>query len=64
MPFPRRTILKAGLGAGTFGLAAPAIRTKPAVAADAIRVGVLFSQTGGLSIIEKSLSDATLMAIS
>lgn len=29
-----------------------------------IRVGVLFSLTGGLSIIEKSLSDATLMAIS
>ncbi len=29
-----------------------------------IKVGVLFSQTGGLSIIEKSLADATLMAIS
>lgn len=29
-----------------------------------ISVGVLFSQTGGLSIIEKALSDATLMAIS
>src|SRR5262249_45228857 len=36
---------------------------RPAVAADTIDVGVLFSLTGGLSIIEKSLSDATLMAI-
>src|SRR5262245_9078528 len=31
---------------------------------DPIKVGVLFSLTGGLSIIEKSLHDATLMAIS
>lgn len=37
---------------------------RSASAADAIKVGVLFSQTGGLSIIEKSLADATLMAIS
>lgn len=34
-----------------------------ASAADEIKVGVLFSLTGGLSIVEKSLSDATLMAI-
>lgn len=32
-------------------------------AADEIKVGVLFSLTGGLSIVEKSLTDATLMAI-
>ena len=32
-------------------------------AAAEIEVGVLFSLTGGLSIIEKSLADATLMAI-
>lgn len=32
-------------------------------AADGIKVGVLFSLTGGLSIVEKSLTDATLMAI-
>lgn len=36
----------------------------PAFAAsDNIEVGVLFSLTGGLSIIEKSLADVTLMAI-
>ncbi|MBD2019883.1 transporter substrate-binding domain-containing protein [Leptolyngbya sp. FACHB-36] len=28
-----------------------------------IKVGILFSQTGGLEIVEKSMSDATLMAI-
>lgn len=32
-------------------------------AADEIKVGVLFSQTGGLSIVEKSLASATMMAI-
>jgi urea transport system substrate-binding protein len=32
-------------------------------AAEEIKVGVLFSQTGGLSIVEKSLASATLMAI-
>jgi urea transport system substrate-binding protein len=32
-------------------------------AAEEIEVGVLFSQTGGLSIVEKSLASATLMAI-
>lgn len=30
---------------------------------DDIKVGVLFSLTGGLAIIEKSLHDATMMAI-
>lgn len=43
-------------------LAAPFIRT--ARAASPVRVGALFSLTGGLSIIEKSLSDATMMAVS
>lgn len=37
--------------------------TGQVIAADEIKVGVLFSQTGGLSIVEKSLADATLMAI-
>ena len=37
---------------------------RTAQAATPVRVGVLFSLTGGLSIIEKSLHDATLMAIS
>ena len=51
------------LQSAAVGLATPAFFHRPAAAADAIKVGVLFSQTGGLSIIEKSLSDATLMAI-
>jgi urea transport system substrate-binding protein len=59
MPFSRREILQAGVTV----LAAPTFFHRSARAADAIPVGVLFSQTGGLSIIEKSLSDATLMAI-
>ena len=49
MPLSRRTILRSGLA-----LAAPAL-LRGAEAADAVQVGVLFSQTGGLSIIEKSL---------
>jgi urea transport system substrate-binding protein len=59
MSTSRRVILQAG----AISLAAPAFFHRPAAAADAVRVGVLFSQTGGLSIIEKSLADATLMAI-
>jgi urea transport system substrate-binding protein len=63
MDIERRKLIKsAALGAAT--LAAPAIISAGAQAADTINVGVLFSLTGGLSIIEKSLSDATLMAIS
>lgn len=37
--------------------------TTPSAGKDDIKVGVLFSLTGGLAIIEKSLHDATLMAI-
>lgn len=63
MTLDRRSLLKAGaLGATT--LAAPYFFHRSAAAADAIKVGVLFSLTGGLSIIEKSLADATMMAIS
>ena len=36
---------------------------RSAQAANTVQVGVLFSLTGGFSIIEKSLADATLMAI-
>ncbi|MDQ0315765.1 transporter substrate-binding domain-containing protein [Amorphus orientalis] len=62
MSFNRRSFLKSSaLAAGA--LATPGIFHRAAMAADEIEVGVLFSQTGGLSIIEKSLSDATLMAI-
>ena len=60
MAISRRAILQTGAAT----LAAPLFFHRSASAADAIHVGVLFSQTGGLSIIEKSLSDATLMAIS
>lgn len=60
MKVNRRELLAGGAGA----LASPYFFTRAAEAADSIKVGVLFSLTGGLSIIEKSLHDATLMAIS
>jgi urea transport system substrate-binding protein len=61
----RRSFLKMTTATMAGVVAAPAIlgRTSKAFAADTIDVGVLFSQTGGLSIVEKSLADATLMAI-
>jgi ABC-type branched-subunit amino acid transport system substrate-binding protein len=62
MRMDRRAFMKTGLG-GAAALATPSL-LRPALAADTIDVGVLFSLTGGLSIIEKSLHDATLMAIS
>ena len=62
MTLDRRSFLKtSALGAAT--LATPTFFTRAAMAADTIPVGVLFSLTGGLSIIEKSLADATRMAI-
>jgi len=61
MRIDRRAFMKTGLG-GAAALASPSL-LRPALAADTIDVGVLFSLTGGLSIIEKSLHDATLMAI-
>src|SRR5271155_1729396 len=65
MAINRRRFLKTTGAVGAAGaLATPSFFLRSAQAADAIQVGVLFSLTGGLSIIEKSLSDATLMAIS
>ncbi|EAQ01513.1 hypothetical protein OB2597_01452 [Pseudooceanicola batsensis HTCC2597] len=58
----RRSFLKTSAAFGA-ALAAPSLIPGRAAAAGEIEVGVLFSQTGGLSIIEKSLADATLMAI-
>ena len=60
MMLDRRAFLHAGvLGASTLVEAGfPGAR-----AADTIDVGVLFSLTGGLTIIEKSMHDATMMAI-
>jgi len=63
MTINRRDFLKSTV-AGTAGaLVSPYFFHRTALAADTVDVGVLFSQTGGLSIIEKSLADATLMAI-
>lgn len=58
----RRTFLKTSAAFGA-ALAAPTLIPGRAAAAGEIEVGVLFSLTGGLSIIEKSLADATMMAI-
>ena len=63
MSLSRRSFVKS-TALGTAALAAPYGFVRAAQAADEIEVGVLFSLTGGLSIIEKSLSDVTLMAIS
>lgn len=64
----RREFLKnvaAATAGATIGFPHIWSKTGAAFAAEGeINVGVLFSQTGGLSIIEKALSDATLMAIS
>ena len=62
MPLNRRAFLQTGAG-GAAALASPSLFGRAALAADTIDVGVLFSLTGGLSIIEKSLHDATMMAI-
>lgn len=58
----RRSFLKSSAAFGT-ALAAPSLLASRASAAGEIEVGVLFSLTGGLSIIEQSLADATMMAI-
>ncbi len=63
MQLNRRSFLQAGVGSAA-ALSGTSLLTRVALAADTIDVGVLFSLTGGLSIIEKSLHDATLMAIS
>lgn len=60
----RRKFLNTAVAGGAAALAAPHLLGQTAMAADTIDVGVLYSLTGGLSIIEKSLSSATLMAIS
>ena len=64
MPMNRRKFVQNAAIGGAATLASTHFWEERASAADTIDVGVLFSLTGGLSIIEKSLSDATLMAIS
>jgi len=62
MPIDRRKFLTTSAAVAAGALATPSFFSR-SYAAESIKVGVLFSQTGGLSIIERSLSDATRMAI-
>src|SRR5260370_29234111 len=64
MSLNRRNFLKTSSLAAAGALSTPYFFMRTAQAAGPVKVGVLFSLTGGLSIIEKSLADATLMAIS
>ena len=63
MTTSRRNFLKQSSAYGAAAALAPGLFVNAAQAADEIEVGILFSLTGGLSIVEKSLADATLMAI-
>ncbi|UOM34173.1 transporter substrate-binding domain-containing protein [Acuticoccus sp. I52.16.1] len=63
MSITRRNLIKTSAIVGAGALAAPYHFIRPAAANGTVDVGVLFSLTGGLSIIEKSLSDVTRMAI-
>ncbi|MBU1176664.1 MAG: transporter substrate-binding domain-containing protein [Alphaproteobacteria bacterium] len=68
MKMRRRDFIRnSAAAAAGLSLSMPSILTKTGLSAlaaeDAVQAGVLFSLTGGLSIIEKSLADATLMAI-
>ena len=58
----RRNFLKTSSAWGAAAALGPSLYTAPAAAASEIEVGVLFSLSGGLSMVEKSLADATLMA--
>jgi urea transport system substrate-binding protein len=64
MVVDRRRFLRNGFLAGSTVITSPWVFQTGAQAAGEVKVGVLFSLTGGLSIIEKSLHDATMMAIS
>lgn len=59
----RRTFLKQSSLFGAAAALGPGLYAAPSRAASEVEIGVLFSLTGGLSIVEKSLADATLMAI-
>lgn len=63
MSISRRKFIRSTALAGGAALSTPYFFHRTAVASDELEVGVLFSLTGGLSIIEKSLADATMMAI-
>jgi urea transport system substrate-binding protein len=59
----RRKFLQQSSLLGAAAALGPSLYAGSSRAADELEVGVLFSLTGGLSIVEKSLADATLMAI-
>lgn len=59
----RRKFLQQSTLLGAAAALGPSLYAGSSRAADEVEVGVLFSLTGGLSIVEKSLADATLMAI-
>ncbi|AFK52338.1 transporter substrate-binding domain-containing protein [Tistrella mobilis] len=63
MSITRRSLLKSTAAASLAAVAAPSLIGR-ALAADTIKVGALYSQTGGLSIVEKMLADAVMMAVS
>jgi len=63
MSFNRRDFLRTAAVTSATAIASPAI-IKQALAADPIKVGALYSQTGGLSIVEKLLANAVQMAVS
>lgn len=63
MSTSRRNFLKGAAAAGVAAVAPSFYIGGAARAQSDIQVGVLFSQTGGLSIVERSMADATLMAI-
>jgi urea transport system substrate-binding protein len=61
MVFNRREFLKTAATASA-ALTLPALGGR-AFAADAIKVGALYSQTGGLSVAEKLLANGVMMAV-
>ncbi|MEL6997906.1 MAG: transporter substrate-binding domain-containing protein [Pseudomonadota bacterium] len=63
MTIDRRKFLGQTTALGAAAALGPSLYATSSRAADEIEVGVLFSLTGGLSIVEKSLADATMMAI-
>jgi urea transport system substrate-binding protein len=63
MTYNRRDFIKTAALTSAGVVASPAIM-RQAMAADSIKVGALYSQTGGLSIVEKLLANAVLMAVS
>ena len=64
MSFNRRDFIKTAALTSAAVVASPAIMRRAMAAEAPIKVGALYSQTGGLSIVEKLLANAVLMAVS